>query len=924
MARTATFGALVITVIFLRSPAGSAAPHEPPMLEQLRCEYQKNPLGIDTLEPRFSWVLAGGSRGAAQRAYQILVASSRANLDEGNADMWDSGQVASNQSTLVPYAGKPLASAAQYHWKLRIWDQSNVASSYSDSAWWEMGLLRPEDWTGQWIQPKGYDGVPGTTRTFSEEFTGTTLLPDPEAVAPNLFRKEFEIEKEIKRARAFVTGAGSYLFHINGKTIGDSVLAPDFTIYKKRIQYQAFDVTQELQQGKNALGYTIGHGVALRSHYPESGARQMLLQLNITYADGTSEWVVTDTSWKCIAGPRLIDNYMWGEIYDARRELPGWNKPEFDDGAWNPVEIKKDPYQGKIVSHQCEPIKVTETIKAVERTEPKNGVYVFDLGQNFAGWARLKVQGPAGTVVRLRFAEFLDEKGNVDFSNTIGYGNIQTDIYVLRGEGVEIWEPQFISHGFRYVEVTNYPGEPTLDAIEGRVVQSAVPRAGEFNCSNKLLNRIQKNITWGIRSNIQSIPTDCCQRAERSGWGGDAQVMADSCIYNFGMSRFYAKWLNDMQDNQREDGAIPDNIPYTGWGGHGHAGWHDVYTKIAMAVYEYYGDTRVIEEQYEGLKKSVQFILDRSQGYIWPNEGGYADWGSPVVDDQHKDMLATCNFYRAAHFMSKMAVALGKRDDAEYYTHLSSHIAGALNNKFFNANTASYASGGQAANAFALHLGIVPHGHAERVVESLVNDIKENDFHLTTGPQGTRYVMQALRMHGQSEVAYRLATQTTMPSWGYMVEKDATTVWEFWNGAKQISHNHPFLGSVSEWFFRAIAGIDRDAGSTGFEKIVIKPQPAGDLTWAKGSVRTIRGVVQSAWKKSENRFAMEVAIPGNSTARIYLPKNGPNNATVAEGGKPVWKDGAFQSGVAGITGVADNGDAIIVSVGSGVYSFEIR
>jgi len=924
----------------------------PPTVNELRCEYQETPY-IDTLKPRFSWGITSKNRGVLQDAYQILVASSQANLNANNGDMWDSGKVESGQSTHIPYAGKALTSGLRCYWKVRVWDQSGQVSAYGEPrllwftvfvnhrakrAWWEMGLLKPEDWTGNWIEPEG--GVPPVTRTY-DEFK-TTQLPDLSTIAPNLFRKQFVIKKRIKKARAYVTGAGAYLFYLNGELIGDSKLAPDFTDYDKRIQYQTFDVTKKLHDGENVIGAALGNGLRLRSHYPELGSRQLLLQLNITYTDGTTESIVTDKTWKCIIGPRLLDNIFWGEIYDARRELPGWNKPGFNDGNcrpfssekprlshpnnWQAVRIKPDPFKGKLVSHQCEPIKVTETIQPVKITHPEKRLTVFDMGQNIAGWVRLKVKGSAGTMVRLRFGEFLDDKGNVSFANTIGYGNIQTDIYVLKGEGTEVWEPQFIYHGFRYVEVSNYPGEPTLDSIEGRVVHSAVPWAGKFSCSNELINRIHQNATWSIRGNLHSIPTDCCQRAERSGWGGDAQVIADTAAYNFDMSRFYSKWLNDFKDDQKEDGAVHDNVPWTGWGGWGSPGWHDAYIKIAMVVYKYYGDTRVIEEQYEGMKRAIEYILASNENLIWEkNVGGdYADWGSPVNDEEHKALLATCNFYRAALFMSQMAGAIGNKDDESYYAELSENIKKTLNERFFKKDTGNYAGGAQAANAFVLFLEIVPKEYVAKVVENLVDDIKKQDYHLTTGPQGTRYVMQTLRMYGENEVAYKLATQTTMPSWGYMVEKGATTMWEFWNGDKGISHNHPFLGSVDEWFYRALAGINMEESATGFEKIIIKPHPVADVTWAKGSLKAMRGLIRSEWKKSADGLTLNVTIPANSTAKIYIPKAGRQSVTVTENGNIVWKDGAFKSGVAGITDGTEDADFIIVNVGSGVYSFELK
>jgi alpha-L-rhamnosidase len=496
----------------------------------------------------------------------------------------------------------------------------------------------------------------------------------------------------------------------------------------------------------------------------------------------------------------------------------------------------------------------------------------------------------------------------------------------LKGSGLEIWEPRFTYHGFRYIEVTGYPGTPQPDCLEGRVVRSAVPWAGNFICSNVLINQIQQNITWGLRDNFHSIPTDCCQRGERSGWGGDAQVMAEAACYNFGMDRFYSKWLNDFKDDQREDGGIYDNVPWTGWGGYGAPGWHDCYFKIAQTLYQRYGDTRIIEEQFESMKKAVDFILDLNPNLIWENNtgGNYADWGSPVSDEEHKSLLNTCNFYRAATFMSQMAAAIGRSAEAQSYGVLADQIATALNNRFFNSSTSQYAGGAQAANAFPLFLGIVPTGHASAVADNLVSNVISNNYHLTTGAQGTRYVPIALTMTGHADVAYALATQTTQPSWGYMIANDATTLWEFWGGGEHMSQNHPFLGSVGEWFYEALAGIDVDPAGPGYKKIIIKPHVVGDLTSVQGSVDTIRGKVISDWTKSGNTLTFNVTLPGNSTAKVHVPKMGLSNITVTEGGNTIWQSGAYVAGVGGITAGTENDDYVIFDVGSGLYNFVLN
>lgn len=1007
---------------------------------QLRCEYAENPLGVDTVSPRFSWIISGQRRGAFQGAYQILVASSSEKLNANKGDMWDSGKVNSSQSIHAVYRGKPLDSGKMVYWKVRVWDRAGAASRYSSVASFQMGLLNSEDWTGNWISPASIK--PPVINEWKSRYNNLAPYPVPECASanfddsgwfilkhnsedplkekkgfawyrttlkitkiaegqflprnlvfshvvnsiwvfangklvksnvntreddethhfvvstvagftegvntiavciestrvhehhpgglrsavtlgspPNLFRKSFELDKKITRATVYVSGLGGYDFFLNGQEVTGSVLAPDFTVYEDRIQYQTFDVTPLLKQGKNAVGIAVGNGIALgRSPYFSNASRQTMMQMNIEFADGSTTSIVSDDSWKCISGPIVEDHLFNGEKYDALAEVSNWAGSKLDDSNWLEMVISAHAPKGRLVSHQCEPIKVTKTISPVKMSAPKEGTTIFDLGQNIAGWARLKVRGPAGTEVVLRFGELLDKDG---FVHTPVRG--LTDTYTLKGEGTEIWEPRFTYHGFRYVEMTGYPGKPTPDAIEGRVVRSAVPWAGKFECSNKLINNIQGLVTWSLRDNFHSFPTDCCNRGERSAWGGDAQVMAATACYNFDLSRFYGKWLNDFMDDQREDGGVYDCTPWTGWGGFGAPGWHDCYFVIAWTMYQNYGDTRVIEEQFDGMQRATTFILNSNPNLIWENNvgGNYADWGSPVADKEHKSLLNTCNFYRAAYLMSRMAAAIGRKDEAKSYSELSSKIKKALHKRFFNADTANYAGGAQAANAFPLYLGIVPKKVESKVLANLIADIVKHDCHLTTGPQGTRYVMQTLKMYERSDIAYKLATQTTKPSWGYMLANDATTLWEFWGGGPHMSQNHPFLGSVGEWFYEGLAGIDTNSDYPAYEKIIIKPHVVGDLTWAKASVKTIRGEVVSDWKKQGDSLILKITIPGNSTGKLYIPKMDLSHVTVAEEGHTIWQNSTYIGGVTGITSGTENQDYVLFEAESGSYAFKV-
>ena len=863
----------------------------------LKCEYLTDPMGIDVRQPRFSWVLQHSERGQKQSAYQVLVASKPELLDENKGDLWDGGKVASDESVHVVYAGKPLESGRSYLWKVRTWDAQGNASPYSLPARFDTGLLDPGDWKGEWISGAGQ------------------------------LRKEFEVSGKAVRARAYITALGYYELRLNGEKVGPNVLDPGWTTYEKRDLYVTFDITPLLKPGKNAVGGMLGDGWAVppKRYGPpiitDYSSPAFLLQLNVELEGGKQTSVVSDTTWKASQGPITSASIYDGETYDARLETPGWDLPGFDDSSWSAAQKAESP--GGVLSAQMMPaIRVVDTIVPKSMTNPQPGVYVYDMGQNFTGWAKLRVRGPRGTNVTLRFAELIYDNGMIN-RETIRRAKAR-DTYILRGEGLEVYEPRFTYHGFRYVELTGFPGTPGLDTLRGRLVHTDVEPTGSFAASKPILNEIQRIIRWGQRTNLHSVPTDCPQRDERMGWMGDAHVTAEEAMLNFDMAAFYTNFVRDIRDVQGEDGTITDTVPHKYGSRPADPAWGTAYPLICWYMYEQYGDRRILEENYDGLKKYVEFLRSRADNHIL-RYSYYGDW--VAVEQTPGELVSAAYYFYDVDVLAKIAEALGKTDDAQSYAKLAGEIKDAFHREFFNPKTGGYANGTQTANTMALYLGLVPKDQSGRVMGNLTRDIVYlHDTHVTTGFIGAKYLFPLLTRAGRSDLAYELATQTTYPSWGYMIANGATTLWEVWQnktGPSMNSHNHPMFGSVGAWFYQALGGIN--AETPGYGKIRIQPQMARDLDWASASVETVRGTVTCSWHRSPGTVSVDVTVPVNSTASVVIPK--PEEATdllVREGERVVWEKGKYGPGVAGVTGVTQGaGGNIIVEVGSGHYSFTL-
>jgi alpha-L-rhamnosidase len=875
---------------FVGRTCGAEGPAAP---ADLRCEYLSNPLGIDVREPRFSWVLHHSARAQTQTAYQVLVASRAEGLDRVAGDVWDSGKVVSSDSTQVVYAGKPLASGKAYYWKVRCWDTAGNASPYSATAQFEMGLLSRDEWKGQWIEG-------------------------------NLLRKEFTLTGKTVRACAYVTALGYYELRINGEKVGSNVLDPAWTTYPKRVLYTTYDITHQLRSGKNALGVMLGGGWATQrgSFNTDYKAPALLLQIDIELEGGKTVSVASDSSWKATQGPIVSDSVYDGEVYDARRELPGWDRPGFDDSSWS-VASRAEGSKGALSAQMVPPIRVIDSMVPVRISNPKPGVYVYDMGQNMSGWARLRVQGPPGTQVRLRFAELIYPDGMIN-PETIRAAKSR-DIYSLKGEGQETYEPRFTYHGFRYVEVTGYPGTPSLDSLRGQVVHTAVGTVGSFVASKPILNDIQRLIHWSQLTNLFSVPTDCDQRDERQGWMGDAQVTAEEAMMNLDMAAFYTNFIRDIRDAQLPDGELPDTVPHKYGSSPADLGWQTAYPLLCWYMWQQYGDRRILQENYDGLKKYVEYLRSRAQDNVYRLhlEG---DW--VAVAHTPGDYIADVWYYYDVSLFSKMAQVLGNSADAASYGQLAGQIKDALNRTFFNAHTGNYANGTQTANAMALFLDLVPADQRSAVGRNLTSDIVYyHNTHLTTGFIGVKFLMPALTSIARSDLAYELATQTTYPSWGYMIERGATTLWELWQektGPSMNSQDHAMFGSVGAWFYNALGGINLSPDSAGYQHIRIAPQVVEDLHWASASLETIRGMVSSSWSHSPGLITLDVAIPVNSDAQVVIPaEEQMTGVTIREGDRVVWENGHYVSGDPGVTAATQDGGTTIFQVGSGTYSFRL-
>ena len=892
-------GSLALTVELSTGLVTQAAPVPTVTISELKCEYSINPLGIDSQHPRLSWVLTSSKRAQTQSAYEIVIASSEEDLAADRGDVWSTGKVSSDQSIQVPYEGKALESGKRYYWKVRVWDQDGNPTKFSAPNFWEMGLLSPSDWQGQWIG-------------FTPSWIGRGLY----------FHRSFMLKKPVLRATAYIAGIGYSELHINGRRIGDNVLDPAFTDYEKRVLYSTYDVTDVLKDGINGIGVVVGNGWY--------GTPRLRLQVNITYTDRSKESIYTTgmhagtVPWQVTASPIMQNSVYGGEVYDARVEKAGWDQavaklsePDDRTEQWFYAVPVPAP-GGKLLSQRVEPIKIMQTLTPKRIATPKPGVYVFDTGQNLAGWARLKVHAPAGTKVILKFAEVLNDDGTVDQRNLRTAS--ATDEYITSGNGDEEWEPRFTYHGFRYVQIEGLPSEPTKDTLAIRVVRSSLREAGAFDSSNELVNRIQNMVWWTEASNLYSVPTDCPQRNERMGWMNDLTVRLEESLDNFDGALFFSNFSDDVQDEQSDTGSIADTAPWK-YGSNPGDPVDESYLLMGWLLYQNYGDIDMLRRHYDSYKAWVDYLCGRSPNHLI-DYGYYGDWSPPaafslpnesaVSKDTPRLFMSQGYYFYALQLLSKMATILGKTEDAQQYSAAAAEARSALNSKYWNASVGGYAANNQAADSFALYLHVAPDGEESRVLDNLEKDVEKQNWHLTTGNLATKYLLETLTENGKAESAYRIATQTTYPSWGYMLSKDATTLWERWellNGPGMNSHNHPMMGSVSSYFYKYLAGIKSDPMAPGFKHTIIHPYMVEGMNWVKASHHTMYGDVAVEWNHEGNKVSLKVSVPVNTTATVFVP-GGEHNAVMLDGHQPNSASGVKQAI-----------DSHTFEIGSGTYTF---
>jgi alpha-L-rhamnosidase len=848
-------------------------------IERLRCEYMDNPIGLSAARPRFGWTIVSDSTNVAQAGYRVQVAA-----DGGFASaVWDSGEMSSGESVCAPYGGPALASRARYFWRVKVRLADGAESGWSAAAWFE---TTPGD--GEW-KARFISGEGGGSWTDSK---GMRL------------RREFALHGKVASARLYASALGLYELRMNGKPVGDEILAPGWTSYGKRILYQTHDVTGLLLDGANAIAATVAAGwykgdlagwLGRRNVYGTRAA--LVAQLMVRYADGHEETIVTDGSWRAAEGPVLYSEIYHGETYDARLEDATWDQSGHDDSLWRPA-MELDDDLSRLAPCDGLPVRRRERFKPVSSFVTPKGEKVIDFGQNIAGLVRFSVSGKAGDRVVLRHAETLDAQGNFYTANL---RSAKARVaYVLKGGGTESYEPHFTYMGFRYVCVDEWPGTVDPAAFEAVAIYSDMEETGAFESSSELLNKLHQNIVWGLKGNFVDIPSDCPQRDERMGWTGDAQVFIGTAAFLMGVDPFFRKWLRDLAADQTAEGGVAHVVPNVlveavspdGWlmPTHSATGWGDASTICPWTIYARYADRGLLEEQYPSMRAWVECIRAQARdGLLWDSGFHFGDWVALDAKEGSyfgatpNDFTATAFYAKSAGILAKAAAVLGRDADAKEYATLRDRIVEAFRREFFSPS-GRIAVRTQTACVLALDFGLAAPSHRDRVRDTLIALIKENGGHLVTGFLGTPYLCRALADAGALDAAYALLMREEYPSWLYQVRKGATTVWEHWDGLKpdgtmwspdMNSFNHYAYGSIAEWLHSTVAGISADEDQPGYRHILFRPRPGGGLTRAKASLKTVYGPASIEWRIEGNLLAIEVLVPHNATATLEAPGAAP-------------------------------------------------
>ncbi len=884
-------------------------------VDRLLCDNLVNPIGLDNQLVHFSWELNSDKRNVMQTAYEIRVGSNTSALSQNQNLQWSSGKIQSGQSVHVNYGGTPLESDKKYFWQVRAWDNNNKTSSWSTPAFFQMAFLNKDDWKAKWIEP-GYK-------------EDSVLRPSP------LFRKEFSADKKIVSATAYITAHGLYEACINGNRIGDAYLTPGWTSYNKRLQYQVYDVSGLLQKGKNAIGVTLGSGWYRGSLAWEANKNiygndiALLFQVDIVYSDGSKAVVTSDDTWKSTTGEIRYSEIYNGETIDARMEKKGWMLPGYKDDDWSGVKTAAFSNDNLIATYN-EPIRKHETFKPVKFITTPAGEKVIDFGQNLVGWIVLKVKGNAGDTIILSHAEVLDKKGNF-YTDNLRAAKAQ-DHYILKGGEEETFEPHFTWHGFRYAKLEGYPGEFKPKNFEAVVLYSDMKQTGTFTSSNALINQLQHNIQWGQKGNFLDVPTDCPQRDERLGWTGDAQVFSRTASFNMDVNNFFSKWMKDVAADQFSSGAVPHVVPNVlGPTAGGSAGWADVATIIPWNMYVAYGDTAILTQQYPSMKAWVEYMNSKSKDDLWNTGFHFGDWlfyrpdddndGRAAVTDKY--LIAQCFYAHSTQLLINTANVLGKTEDVKNYSSLLQKIKDAFVKEYMTSN-GRLVSGTQTAYVLALNFDMLPESLRPQAATRLAENVKSYGNHLTSGFLGTPYLCHVLTRFGHDDVAYKLLLQDTYPSWLYPVKMGATTIWERWDGQKpdstfetpgMNSFNHYAYGAIGDWMYREMVGLDTYEDGVGYKHIKIQPHIGGGFTFASASLHTNYGKLSNSWKVENGQVSMDVEIPVNTTATVYIPST--DAGTIKESGKVLSQVSNIK-----INAAADGYTP--VELGSGQYHFSFQ
>lgn len=859
-----------LTLLFSLNQICLGAPIRP---IAMKCEHMFNPIGIDASSPRLSWMMQDDRQGARQTAYRITIGLDSAELIAEKGILWTSKQLKS-AANLVQYKGAALKPFTKYYWKLEIWDKDNKAAQPAISSF-ETGMMGMQNWRGNWIS----DGI------------------DVNVLPAAFFRKVFQPEKKIKSARAYVAAAGLYELYLNGNKVGNHRLDPMYTRFDRRNLYVTYDVTDNLKQGKNAIGILLGNGwynhqslaVWDFDRAPWRGRPTFCMDLRITYTDGSTAVVATGYDWKTSLSPVVFNSIYTGEHYDARLEQTGWNTVDFDDAKWKEITLRAAPSKN-VVAQVMHPIRNTEEIPVKSMRKFDDTTYLFDLGRTIAGVTKINVKGEPGTVIRLKHTERLDKNGRADMSNIDVYHRpkdqsdpFQVDVFTLNGNGEESFMPKFNYKGFQYVEVTSSkPVSLSEKSITGYFMHSDVPVVGKISSSNPLIDKLWWATNNSYLSNLFGYPTDCPQR-EKNGWTGDGHFAVETGLYNFDGITVYEKWLADHRDEQQPNGVLPDIIPTGGWG-YGKANGTDWTSTIAIIpwdIYLFYGDSKLLSDCYEHIKRYVNYVDGISVGGL--TTFGRGDW-VPVKSTSSLEYTSSVYFYVDANILAKAAKLFNREADYRFYSALAGKIKNAINTKYFNAQSGIYGSGVQTELSMALQWGIVPEASKQKVADNLAKRVIADGMHLDVGVLGAKAILNALSENGHGEIAYQLAAQDTYPSWGWWIVNGATTLYENWdiNAPRDISQNHMMFGEIGGWFFKGLGGIKVDESQPGFKHVLLKPNFVTGLSHFEVSHEGPYGNIISSWKRTDKGIEYNVVIPANSSASLEPGLNAGQNIYVGD------------------------------------------